>query len=228
MLIDQAPRTLAQVLMEWEPLVQVYESRLWRRSVIFTALMGISFDREYSLIVEAAHWPLNGLVLDLACGPGIYARRFAAELPDAAIYGLDLSMPMLRYASRRAREEGLRNLLVTRGDASDLPFEDALFDGVNCCGALHLFPDVPRVLSEVHRVLKAEGYLTLALFRRSDTALARLRNKLRRYVTGISAFAFADLSGQLADAGFSEPRCLHAGPIWMVVSARRRSDLQAA
>ena len=72
-------RTIGQALMEWGPLVQVYESRLWRRSLVWEALFRLSFEREYALIANAARLKETKCLLDLACGPGIYARRFAAE-----------------------------------------------------------------------------------------------------------------------------------------------------
>jgi uncharacterized protein YbaR (Trm112 family) len=46
-----------QKLMEWEPLIEIYESRWWRKSGLFAAMAGIHFDEEYEIIVEA----LDGL-----------------------------------------------------------------------------------------------------------------------------------------------------------------------
>ena len=45
-------RTLAQVTMEWPPLIRIYESTLWRRSSVVARAMGIDFEREFSLITE--------------------------------------------------------------------------------------------------------------------------------------------------------------------------------
>ena len=44
-------RSLGQRLMEWPPLVSIYESRLWRRSGLFARLTGIPFEREMACIV---------------------------------------------------------------------------------------------------------------------------------------------------------------------------------
>ena len=218
---SESCRSLAQSLMEWGPLVRIYESRLWRRSPVFAAFTGISFDDEYSLIADAARISRTSQILDLACGPGIYARRFARRARQGAVVGLDLSMPMLRYATRRAKEEAFRNLHLVRGDALSLPFEDGLFDAVNCCGALHLFPDVTCVLREIHRVLKDGGRVTIAAFRRGEGPLARLQNEVRRRVIGVDAFSLPDLTARLKGAGFSRPRCLHAAGIWLLVTARK-------
>lgn len=205
--------------MEWDPLVRIYESRLWRRSPLLTLLTGISFDREYSLIAAALQIDTANRILDLACGPGIYTRRFAQHRPEAAVVGMDLSAPMLRYAVRRAREARLANVALVRGDALAFPFRANLFDGVNCCGALHLFPDIDEVLSEIRRVLREGGRLTIAAFRRGDGTFARARADLRRRLYGIDAFSPTGLRERLEGAGFSHVRCLHAAGVWLVISA---------
>jgi hypothetical protein len=66
--------------MESVPLVAVYESRLWRRSWIAEALMGISFERELERITRAARLEQAGRLLDLACGSAIYSRPFARRM----------------------------------------------------------------------------------------------------------------------------------------------------
>jgi SAM-dependent methyltransferase len=217
-------RSLAQMMMEWDPLVRIYESRLWRRSPLFTALMGISFESEYALIAANVQLTSDAEVLDLACGPGIYARRFARTARGGLIVGLDLSRPMLRYAARRAAAEGLPNLHFIRGTALALPFEVDRFDIVNCCGALHLFPDVSRAVGEVARVLRPGGRFAAAVFRRREGRLAAWATRVRRLRFGVDAFRPADLGAQLAGAGLTNIQCHHAAGIWLIMSAVKPFD----
>jgi len=186
--------------MEWPPLVRVYESRFWRRSLLFAAFLGISFEREYSLIAAAANLKGDERLLDLGCGPGIYARRFARRLPRGHVTGLDLSAPMLRYASKRAQTDGLTNLQLIRGDAMELPFRSEAFQAVNCCGALHLFPEPEQVLKEIHRILGAGGSLTLAVFRHGASPIGRLRADIRRQLYGLNSFSAKELDSMLTTA----------------------------
>jgi ubiquinone/menaquinone biosynthesis C-methylase UbiE len=58
-------------------------------------------------------------------------------------------------------------VVLIHGDALDLPFPDERFEAVNCCGALHLFPDVPRSLEEIRRVLTPGGRFATAVYRRA-------------------------------------------------------------
>lgn len=217
-------RTIAQGFMEWDPLVRVYESRLWRRSPLLALVTGISFESEYSLIARALQIETGNRILDLACGPGIYTRRFAQHRPEAAVVGMDLSSPMLRYALRRTLEEQLTNVTLVRGDALAFPFGTGVFDAVNCCGALHLFPDVDEVLREIRRVLRDRGRLTIAAFRRGDSTFAMARSDLRRRLYGVDSFTPTGLMQRLDAAGFSDTRCLHAARIWLIISSETHAD----
>lgn len=218
-LLPEAPgqRSLVQALMEWGPLVAIYESRLWRRSGLARVLMGLSFEEEYASVCAALRLGRDPRVLDLACGSGIYARRFAGEQPDGAVVGLDLSWPMLAYAAGAAAVEGLANLVLIHGNAGELPFEGKQFDAVNCCGALHLFPDVPATLAEIARVLAPGGRFTAAVIRSS----ARRRGTRRPALGGVTGFTRAGFADLCAAAGLEDFAVLHEARGWLVATAGR-------
>jgi len=219
------PRSLAQRLMEAAPVVRIYESRLWRRSVVATWKLGIAFEQERQLILRAANLGAAATVLDLACGSGIYTRSIARRVAAGTVVGLDLSFPMLRDARRRVVEAGLNNVVLIHGTALRLPFPPDRFDLLNCCGALHLFPDVPRVLSEVHRVLKPGGRFTVAAVRQRDGRLAALGSGYRRTIFGVDAFSPADLASRLVNVGFDGVQCHYAQRLWLIMSARKPVQL---
>ncbi len=215
-------RSLGQAAMEWPPLVRIYESRLWRRSPLFALANRISFERECSLILEAAGLGEETQVLDLACGSGIYSRRFARIASRGRVVGLDLSMPMLRYALRRRRsEEGLDNFLLVRGSVMEMPFANGRFDVVNCCGALHLFPNPREALDRIARVLRPGGRFTIAAFRRGDTPRDKRRADRQTRFWGIHSFTPTELETWMKEAGLVEARVLHAAGGWLLMTASR-------
>jgi ubiquinone/menaquinone biosynthesis C-methylase UbiE len=210
--------------MEWPPLIRIYESRLWRRNPLFGLASHISFGRERALIEATANLTQRERILDLACGPGIYARHFAVAAPRSSVVGLDLSMPMLREAASLTRDEGLRNLHLVRGSAMGLPFGGSRFDLVNCCGALHLFPDARGALREIARVLTPGGCFTVAAFRRGHGRLAQWASRRTQRFWGLEAFTPDELADWMEEAGLSGSRCLHAAGRWLIMSAVRESS----
>ena len=90
-------------------------------------------------------------VLDLACGNARWLRRFA----PSDYTGLDLNKKMLEEARRH-----YPGSTFVCSDMTDLPFEDAAFDGVvSLFGAMgHLPPPgQQRMICEAYRVLRADG-----------------------------------------------------------------------
>ncbi len=212
-------KTFSQAFLGWKPLVRVYESRIWRRSALFAAVMGISFEQEYETIVRAARLRGDETLLDLACGPGIYTRPLARKLERGNVVGLDLSLPMLQYGRSRIEAEGLQNIVLVRGNALDLPFPDNEFDVVNCGGAIHLFPDVPLAVREVCRVLKPGGIFLAATLQRETGRLGKWRSDFRRRVYGVNSFRQDELEGHFGQAGLIEATCRHAKRAWLIMTA---------
>ncbi len=216
---DLRTTSLAQRAMESAAIVRIYESRLWRRSLVARFMLGLPFEREYQLILDAARLEAASDILDLACGSGIYSRPFARAVGGGRVVGLDLSPAMLANARRLATRERLANLFFVRGDAQELPFPAASFDLVNCCGALHLFPEPAVALAEVWRVLQPHGRFTAAVARRDAGALGLLAGRLRLF--GVVSFSPHELESKLYEAGFDDVRVHHARALWLVVSARK-------
>lgn len=93
-------------------------------------------------------------VLDVGCGGGLLAERFATI--GCAVTGVDRSIPTLTAARNHARSAGL-DIDYREGSAQQLPFSDGQFDVVCCCDVLEHVDDVDRVVSEIARVLKPGG-----------------------------------------------------------------------
>lgn len=101
-------------------------------------------------------------VLEVSCGHGGGASFLTRTLQPARYTGLDLNPTGIRFCARRHQVAGLDFL---QGDAENLPFPNANFDAVINVEASHCYPDFPRFLAQVARVLKPGGYFCYADFR---------------------------------------------------------------
>jgi SAM-dependent methyltransferase len=208
-----------QLAMESAPIISIYESCLWRRSPLFAFFMGITFEKEYEITRRSLDLRKDDIVLDLACGTGIYGRRIASSLPEGMLVGLDLSLPMLSYARKSFDEMDLSNYLLIHGDAAKIPLPDESIDAAMCGGALHLFRDPESAVLEVHRVLKEGGRFAVSVFSPGAGMFFEWISSLVRMMEGIRGITSPELEGIFSRAGFGNIVCHHAKALWLIMSA---------
>lgn len=103
--------------------------------------------RELALAVSMLDFAPGATLLDAGCGTGWFTRRFSEG--GFAVTGLDPDGAALEFA--RSRDDRSR---YVAGDARQLPFPDAAFDGVACITALNFMPDPQRAVAELVRVCR--------------------------------------------------------------------------
>lgn len=114
----------------------------------------------------AAQAELRGRkVLEISCGHGGGASYLMRTFQPAAYTGLDLNATGIAFCRNRHRLAGLDFI---QGDAENLPFADGSFDVVINVEASHCYPDFPRFLAEVARVLRPSGDFLYTDFRFSE------------------------------------------------------------
>jgi demethylphylloquinol methyltransferase len=110
----------------------------------------------------------GNIVLDLCCGSGDLAQLLAHRVGATGhVYGVDFSPALLAIAKQRALSQ-YPPLAINwiEGDALDLPFEDNYFNGATMGYGLRNVTDIPRVLSELYRVLKPGARAAILDFHR--------------------------------------------------------------
>ena len=100
-------------------------------------------------------------VLEIGYGTGHSLVQLAQAVgPDGKVFGMDLSDGMRARALERLEKEGLlARAELSSGDATRLPYSDGSMDAVFMSFTLELFdtPEIPKVLAECKRVLRAAG-----------------------------------------------------------------------
>jgi len=109
-------------------------------------------------------------ILDIGCGTGTFLAGCLATGLDIEATGLDLSFSMIHKAQAKAEsfkaDKPAISFIV--GDAEQLPFESGYFDMVSCSNSFHHYPDQPRAVREMRRVLKNDGELMIIDGHRDD------------------------------------------------------------
>ncbi|MBI3966535.1 MAG: methyltransferase domain-containing protein [Chloroflexi bacterium] len=152
-------------------------------------------------------------VLDVATGRGaVLAPAAECAGPAGQVVGVDLAEAMVGLASEEVRRRGLA-AQVRVMDAEQLEVPDASFDRVLCGFGLMFFPDLPRALGELRRVLKPGGRLGVSTWRvsQADDLAAVFGKQGLMEVGSDPALQFKDpenLERPLVAAGFADVRVL--------------------
>jgi SAM-dependent methyltransferase len=126
----------------------------WRNSPVGR----LTEERETAVIDALAGAVTGTSLLDIGCGDGRAARRYAQA--GAHVTGIDVSAAMIRAA--RDHCAGVANpprFLV--GEAEHLPFPDQTFDRVVAVTVLCFVPEPARLFAEAARVLRPGGVLVM-------------------------------------------------------------------
>lgn len=100
-------------------------------------------------------------VLDIATGTGDLAIMLA-KAGIENVTGLDISRGMLDIGEKKVVEEGLNKRIdLVIGDSENLPFDKGSFDAITVAFGVRNFENLELGLSEILRVLKPGGSLTV-------------------------------------------------------------------
>jgi 2-polyprenyl-3-methyl-5-hydroxy-6-metoxy-1,4-benzoquinol methylase len=100
-------------------------------------------------LADLFHRAAPGSVLDVGCGEGVLTHRWAQELGDRPVVGVDLGDEKLAAEWRKRRRENLR---FQTASADALPFASGEFDLVAAIEVLEHVPEPERTLEEMARV----------------------------------------------------------------------------
>jgi ubiquinone/menaquinone biosynthesis C-methylase UbiE len=101
-------------------------------------------------------------VLELGPGPGMFtveaARRVGAE---GRLIAVDIQPKMIAQVEERVQDAGLTNVETRVADAYHLPLDDTSVDRAFLVTVLPEVPDQARALTELRRVIKPGGLLSI-------------------------------------------------------------------
>ncbi len=169
-------------------------------------------------------------LLDLATGTADVLIEARKRLPEESrVLGVDVSAQMLTQARAKLCELGMtESITLQQGNATDLAFNDAMFDVVTIAFGIRNVMDTPTALTEMLRVLKPGGCVQILEFSLPQNAVVRgcyllfFRHLLPRiggWISGdTAAYAYLNQTvetypygsafvGMLEEAGFVDCAC---------------------
>ena len=176
----------------------------------------------------------SGLALELGPGPGYLGLEWLKKTTGTYLKGLDISENMIEIATQNAREYGFRDRVeYVRGDACEMPFEDAFFDAVFSNGSLHEWARPDEIINEIGRVLKPGGRYCITDMKRNMSPfvksflwiMAKPRNIRPYLVSSINAaYTKGEIEELLSGTKLSGWQ-IDENPIGLTISGRKTTSL---
>lgn len=219
---------------------RVPEPELMLDPVQARAYADADFDGPHSHFIELFRetfpdMQVSGPVLDLGCGPGDIAMRFARACPGAEVDGIDGAPAMLAEGERLIAGSGLegRVRLVCANLPGDAPPRNR-YRGVISNSLLHHLHDPAVLWNAVARYIEPGGFVFIMDLMRPDSR-DTAEAMVAQYAAGepavlrqdffhslLAAFTPEEVRAQLADAGLRDLRVRAVSDRHLVVSGRVR------
>ncbi|MEM1231747.1 MAG: methyltransferase domain-containing protein [Pseudomonadota bacterium] len=125
-------------------------------------------DQHHQEFTDALKVPADGIcarILDVGCSIGQCTRQLKTRFPDAEVWGLDVGLPLVRYAHKIACDQDVA-VHYKQGLAEATGFEDDSFDAVLSYILFHELPVeiIEQVIPEMFRILRPGGTFTIFEF----------------------------------------------------------------
>ena len=147
----------------------------------------LKLTKNYAAIVRRIVNDINDAerVLEVATGSGFIAIALAKSA--GLVEAIDVSSNMIEVAKKKAIQKNITNIHFSVQSAYSLEFGAGQFDAVVCSNALHCMEAPEKALSEIRRVLKANGFLIAPTFCHGVNWRSRLMSRLMS-VSGFKAY----------------------------------------
>jgi 2-polyprenyl-3-methyl-5-hydroxy-6-metoxy-1,4-benzoquinol methylase len=152
--------------------------------------------------------PIEGRILDVGCGFGLFASYFGLSAPGRSILGVDPNARRVGIARKVARELGLEQHEFIEGYAED-PRVQGPFDGIYLLDVLHHVPSDKQqaLLEHLTSLLTPHGVLVIKDVTTDPWAQLKFTEVLDRVMVGFDEeLAYrhhSEWARRLFDLGFS-------------------------
>ncbi len=137
--------------------------------------------------------PSPAAIVEIGSGPGLFAAKFSAMAPEAAVYAVDTEPVMLEWMREHRPEVDAGRIVPVLAEETSIPLADGVADLVTMVNLHHELADPAATYAEAFRLLAAGGQVLVVDWAPIETPRG----------PSIAVRASAEtIRGFLSDAGF--------------------------
>jgi len=125
----------------------------------YDELYGEEQDKKHAKVLQLLGEREFKLIVDVGCGTGKLLERVSPRSRVAV--GIDLSVQMLKGAKQRATGNDVQ---LVRADASHLPLQDQIADGVTSVSMTETGPGLKEHFNELSRIATKDATIVMTIF----------------------------------------------------------------
>jgi ubiquinone/menaquinone biosynthesis C-methylase UbiE len=118
-------------------------------------------------ILEMLSLKPSYVVADLGCGSGYFTVPLSHKVKK--VYGIDSQKEMLTALEQKIRKQKILNIETLLSKENEIPLQNESVDLLLSVNTLHEFRDKKTIISEMRRVLKADGRAAIIDFKKEDS-----------------------------------------------------------
>jgi ubiquinone/menaquinone biosynthesis C-methylase UbiE/uncharacterized protein YbaR (Trm112 family) len=160
-----APQELLGLDRKYEKLYNLiarfYDSEFFITEIVRQHFVPAGEEKARLEIIERLELRSGDKVLETGIGTGSNVPYIYQLAPDVDVYGLDISLGMLKQGVRNLKKWGVETEFFL-GNGEALPFGDEAFDVVFHVGGINAFTEIRRAIDEMIRVAKPGSRIVIA------------------------------------------------------------------
>jgi ubiquinone/menaquinone biosynthesis C-methylase UbiE len=158
------------------------------------------YDRRDAIVAATGVKAGDG-VADVGAGTGLFSVLFARKVAPGKVYAVDIAPRFLASIGRRARAEGLENVVTVKGSDRSIEVPAASVDLVFVCDTYHHFEHPAETLASIKRALRPGGALVIVDFKREP-------GKTPQWIVEHVRAGQEAVTKEIVAAGFQAPQSL--------------------
>lgn len=114
-------------------------------------------------IISLIPWKKSEKILDIGSGDGKITALISQKIPKGSVLGIDISQPMVHFASSYYKNDQYPNLSFVQQDITEANFEN-LFNRIVSFSTFHWILDQEKALKAIYKALLPKGTVCIQTY----------------------------------------------------------------